>query len=337
MKRIFRRKDGGLNTGFVSVAVFIALIIGFSLLFKAREQFDRVRLKVAHVFVAKPQQRPERIAKPMNNDHDNKQRAEAHTARQAAGAGASANRQEDKERKVQAAEFRNGPSSRRDKPIPVSTRSVFPSAGMKDKEIKADKDGVIVGKDLYLSLMHHWLGIGKVSGRKSESLPLRVRNLRETYSLLQMKPVALINNKEYFDLTDKTRLSAQSLEEYSTTVFTVDDPWGQWGEALRAAGIHEGAKVEVRYYVYDFVRNAMYERVQQAFSWCRSQKLISSDIKPGDVDVLGRTFVIHRQGGGSFGVFLPVAIDTPNGRVAVGSSCFAAQPDVAVLHKAGLI
>jgi hypothetical protein len=56
------------------------------------------------------------------------------------------------------------------------------------------------------------------------------------------------------------------------------------------------------------------------------------------VDVLGRAFVIKQQGGGRFGVFVPVSLDTIDGQtIPIDPICFADQPDVQALQTAGLL
>ena len=200
-----------------------------------------------------------------------------------------------------------------------------------------DKRQVTVDQKQYKALFHSWRTAGK-EGKGKEKTPLRVENLRNTYDLFQMKPVAVIRGNAFLDLSDGTRVAEKSLDEYSTTVFLVDRPWDKWGKALSAAGIRKGDRFEVRYYMYDFIKEAIYARVNQAFSWCSDTGLIPGDLPAGSVDVLGRAYVINRQGGGRFGVFVPVALDTKDGRtVAVDPACFSGQPDVETLREAGVL
>ncbi len=200
-----------------------------------------------------------------------------------------------------------------------------------------NKREVTVDQKQYKALFHSWHIAGK-EGKGKEETPLRVENLRNTYDLFQMKPVAVIRGNAFLDLSDGTRVAEKSLEEYSTTVFLVDRPWDKWGKALAAAGIRRGDRFEVRYYMYNFIKDAIYARVNQAFSWCSNTGLIPGDLPAGAVDVLGRAYVINRQGGGRFGVFVPVSLDTKDGRtVAVDPACFRGQADVETLREAGLL
>jgi len=153
-----------------------------------------------------------------------------------------------------------------------------------------------------------------------------------------MKPVAVVRNKIFIDLTDGTTMPEQALEDYSSTVFLVDTPWAKWEEALAAAGIRPTDDIEVRYYMYDFVRNAIFTRANAAFNWLKEQGHIRQDAAPGGVDVFARAYVIKQQGGGCFGVFIPVSVDTGDGRsVAIDPACFAGQTDIETLRTAGLL
>jgi hypothetical protein len=191
-----------------------------------------------------------------------------------------------------------------------------------------------VAPDRYLELLQSW----NTSGSKEEGntpIPLRVENLRDSYPLFQMKVVAVNGRGQLFDLADGSRLASAALDDYAPTVFAVDHPWQQWGEALKRAGFRPDEPVQVRYAMYPFVKNAIYARSRQAFEWCQAQGLLAADILPEQVDVLGRTYVINRQGGGRFGVFVPVSLDTPDGRtIAVPPDVFAGQKDVAALRMA---
>jgi hypothetical protein len=196
---------------------------------------------------------------------------------------------------------------------------------------------ITVDHQQYMKLFHSWRTSGN-GAKDTKKIPLRVENLRNTFALFQMKPIAVINGHAFLDLTDGTRVTEQSLDEYSTTVFQVRRPRDTWREALTAAGIGQKDRVEIRYYMYDFVRNAIYNRANQAVSWCKDQGLIQGDLPASDIDVLGRAYVINQHGGGRFGVVVPVSIDIKDGKtVAVDPICLRGQPDVEVLLNAGLL
>ena len=182
-----------------------------------------------------------------------------------------------------------------------------------------------------------WRASGNGEG-ETEKIPLRVQNLREAYELFQMKVIAVVNGDTFLDLSDGAQVSEASLSEYSTTLFLVDRPWDKWAEALTRAGVRRDQQVEVRYYMYDFVKKAIYARVNRAVSWCKGNGLMAKDLPAASLDVLGRAYVINRQGGGRFGVFVPVSVETRDGKiVAVDPACFRGQPDVEALERAGLL
>jgi len=205
--------------------------------------------------------------------------------------------------------------------------------------VQADsgKGVVTVDQKSYMHLFQSWRAAGD-RGKAKEKIPLRVQDLRHTYELFQMKVIAVVRGNTFLDLTDGTRVAEASLGEYSSTLFRVDRPWSKWGEALAAAGVQRNEQVEVRYYMYDFIKEAIYARVHQAFSWCKNKGLIETDVRGSDVDVLGRAYGIHRQGGGRFGVFVPTSLNTPDGqRIAIDPACFRGQADVETLRGAGLL
>lgn len=213
--------------------------------------------------------------------------------------------------------------------------ATLPEAG----HVQADpnRGEVTVDQKEYKALFQSWRVSGN-GGEGKEKIPLRVENLRRSYALFQMKVIAVLRGTIFLDLSDGTRLPEASLSEYSSTLFRVDRPWDKWGEALAAAGIRRDEQVEVRYYMYDFIKEAIYARVNQAFSWCKEQGLIEKDVAASSVDVLGRAYVINRQGGGRFGVFVPVSLDTLDGRsVAIDPVCFRGQADVEALQDAGVL
>jgi len=196
---------------------------------------------------------------------------------------------------------------------------------------------ITVSSKQYLELFRNWQKAGN-GGHGSEKIPLRVENLKNAYSLFQMKPVAVVGNRLYFDLSDSTRIPPAVLADYSTTVFRVDNPKEKWGTALEEAGVRDSDRVEIRYYMYDFIKKAIYTRTYQAFRWSMDKGLIDAGTSLGDVDVLGRAYVIRKHGGGRFGVFVPVLLDTRDGRsIAIDPICFHGQPDIEALQTAGLL
>jgi hypothetical protein len=206
-----------------------------------------------------------------------------------------------------------------------------------DADSNPSDQSITVSSDQYLTLFNNWRKVGE-SRKKKGKILLRVENLRNAFSLFQMKAVAVVGNRRFFDLSDGSRLPEAALEDFSATVFRVQQPWQKWGDALSAAGIRQSETIEVRYYMYDFIKNAIYERAEQAFVYSIQEGLIEKDTPPSGVDILGRAFVIKKQGGGQFAVFVPISLDTESGKkIAIDPACFRDQGDVKKLLAAGLL
>ncbi len=201
-----------------------------------------------------------------------------------------------------------------------------------------ETQSITVEKDEYATLHRAWRAVGEGEKENDRLIPLRIENLRSAYNFLQMKAVVIMADESCIDLSDGSRIPAASLDRFSSTVIQVDDPWQKWGAELRRAGLRPGQSIEVRYYLYDFVRRSIYARVNQAYTWSLDQGKLESGTKPVDIDVLGRAYVVKRSGGGSFGVFVPLSLATRDGRIIdVDPLCFSNAPDIAALHADGII
>jgi len=207
----------------------------------------------------------------------------------------------------------------------------------RDIKVNQAERSITVSSETYLDLFKGWRTVGP-GPDESKIVPLRVENLKSAYSLFQMKPVAVVGNRYYYDLSDGTRIPEASLGEYASTVFRVENPWEKWRDGLSASGIRETDSIEVRYYMYGFVKNAIYARANRAVSWCKETGRLNNEAPISNVDVLGRAFVIKQQGGGRFGVFVPISLNIKDGQtIPIDPSCFADQPDVQALQMAGLL
>ena len=209
----------------------------------------------------------------------------------------------------------------------------------KPEVVQAGKtSGITVAKKEYKKLHHAWQAAGRSEKDNDHVIPLQIENLRAAYDLLQMKAVVIRPDESCIDLTDGSRIPLASLDRFSSTVLRVDDPWQKWGKQLKAAGFRPGQPFKVRYYLYDFVCRSIYARVNQAYQWSLAKGIIQAETRPDEVDVLGRTFVIKRSGGGAFGVFVPLSLRTSDGRlVKIDPVCFNNAPDINALRSAGLI
>ncbi|MCD6292482.1 MAG: hypothetical protein J7M09_03375 [Deltaproteobacteria bacterium] len=227
--------------------------------------------------------------------------------------------------------------------IKIKSKEVAKLSKLRDKTIKKfqksiETQSITVEKDKYATLHRAWRAVGKGEQKNDQLIPLRIENLRSAYNFLQMKAVVIMDDERCIDLSDGSRIPAASLDRFSSTVIQVDDPWQKWGVELRRAGLRPGQSIEVRYYLYDFVKRSIYARVNQAYTWSLNRGILKSGTKPADVDVLGRAYVVKRSGGGSFGVFVPLSLATRDGRkIDIDPLCFSNAPDIAALHANGLI
>jgi hypothetical protein len=355
MKRFFVQDNGRLKTGRVALVVFMAAIAGCSLIFYLGKPADKVLIAVKHVFEAEEAPLPE-----VDQSSDAVQSPEPERAEVTGPDEATVNETEKllseeenlepsakKEQTIDTADdnsieekelveeaavvahdnVKSEPPSPRFEPLPGFASKEQP------KEMDAAGEAILPAKE-YAAVHAFWRESGSRAAGEG-GMPLRIENLRKVYPLFQMKAVALRGDTPYVDLSDGTRIAEGALTPYSNTCFLVTDPFNQWGDALKKAGFTPGSNVSVRYYMYDSVRNAIYARAFRAFECSREKGLIAGDLTPDSVDILGRAFAIRREGGGSFGVFVPIRIDLPDGgNVAVDPSCFAGSPDIDYLIAA---
>ncbi len=363
MKGLLIHKDGGLKTGRVALLIFVLLLAGSGFLFSAGRQLDTALVAVQHVFEPQPVEAVEKEALAESvavvNDQAVKEAEAKHTESPApadapvsgelpVAAEVSQQQTAPKAELTPAAEPEVEVQVK--KPAPQIQTVAEPEPLRKKvseqtpvaeplviQERQTSTAELSVAPDRYLELLQSWNNSGSEEVR-SAPIPLRVENLRQSFALFQMKVVAVNVRGQMFDLADGSRLPSAALDDYSATVFVVENPWPQWGDALKSAKFRSGEPVQVRYAMYPFVKNAIYARSRQAFEWCKASGHIAADTRPEQVDVLGRTFVINRKGGGRFGVFVPVSLIAQDGRtIAISCEAFAGQADVEALRQAGMM
>lgn len=187
--------------------------------------------------------------------------------------------------------------------------------------------------DEYFEVYKQWQDQGKTLARENQRVGLKIHNLENVYDLFQMKVVAVRQGIPHTDLEDFSRVAGTSLSEFSSTCFIVSQPWKKWGPSLKKAGFFPGGNIEVRYYTYDVVRNAIYARAVAAFEWGLSQKGLPADTEPATAEVIGEVYAVHKTGGGSFGVFVPRCVDfKEKGSIDIDlRSCFGDQKDISLI------
>jgi cell division septum initiation protein DivIVA len=226
------------------------------------------------------------------------------------------------------------PESPAGKREPADLRVSLPGA----EGAEPARNAIELASEEYAALYQQWRRSGDHLESDSQGIALRIMDLETVYDLFQMKVVAFRGQTPYMDLADNTRVAPQSLDGYSGTCFVVSRPWEKWGDALSRAGFRKNEAVEVRYYTYQFVRNAIFARAARAVAWSAAAGP-GTEADLSSADVLGRVYGVNRSGGGAFGVFVPVRVDFASGpSVAVDPlACFPNEPDILALNRAGLL
>ncbi|CCK78252.1 uncharacterized protein TOL2_C00820 [Desulfobacula toluolica Tol2] len=225
----------------------------------------------------------------------------------------------------------------RDMPIASGeTQAVLDDKMMKHR---SQKDRLTLPSKEYFDAYNQWQAQGQSLDKDKKPVPLRIQHLEKAYDLFQMKVVAFKNKMPHTDLGDGSRVAGPSLSEFSTTCFVVANPWEKWGQALEESGFNKKDDVQVRYYTYEFVRNAIYARAMTAFEWSLEKKGLPLTTDPSRADVLGDVYAVHKDGGGRFGVFVPRRVDFQSqDSVKIDPmACFKGQKDIEALVKAGLL
>lgn len=340
----FTTASGRLRTGRIALIVFLGILLAAALVFKAAKPIDQAVIAVKHVF--EPQEKPAKPSAPVKSTETPGPETP----------GPEKTEPEKKKQLTTAEKIENeAPAPMKDQASSSPKRqeeSIEKSAGEKEslaeeqvpalaeKTVDSKKNTVTVDKQQYLQLFKAWRNSGQnepPEGQTPDKITLRVENLREVYELFQMKPVVKFKGL-FIDLENNTRIPEEALSQYSNTVFLVDDPWSKWEAELAAAGIKKTEAIDVRYYMYGFVRNAIYARAGKAFAWSRAHELTAQQINPADAEISGKAFVINQDGGGKFGVFVPLTMALKDGRTtSISPTCFQGEKDVETLITAGLL
>lgn len=373
IKKPFVDGKGRLRTTVLAVFILCLILLCASLLYKAREPGKKVMVKVKHVFLPKEKKLP--VKEKAKQDTEPKKLAGVYETKSQGRQQKPALSPEPKEEAPKKPAETGGPEKdavKQKPPEPSNTKmdagtkkplepgEPKKDAGEKRSEpvrpavrkpealpsdvLKVDKHAraITVNKTLYQKIYQGWRDSGKKG--KTEKVDLSVENMPAVYRLFQMKPIAVgrstSGQDKYVDLNDGLLTSLDSLGEYSGTVFEASEPWVDWSQKLKAAGFTKDQPVVVRYYMYPFVRNSIYQRANRAYEYCMENKLLPSSTKLSDVDVHGKTFKIKREGGGKIGVFVPVSVKLTTGsklEVRVDPRCFEDEVDVRILMESGML
>lgn len=342
MKTLFKNRDGRLKTMRITVVVFILLMAGLAVFYKMGKSVDKMFVKIDHVFEAEK--------KAVNQ----KPKQEVTKARQAIEKKISEQIPEKKTLPSKDLKPRPKPKSEPEpalKPKPPIEKALakqknIPKPAPPKPELKpmpqktADRSNPLeLASSQYFEVYKEWQTQGEEIDEKSKRVGLKILNLENVYDLFQMKAVVVKEGIPHTDLDDHSRVADTALAEFSTTCFIVANPWEKWGSELKKSGFKQNDNLEIRYYTYDFVRNAIYARAKKAFEWSLAKENLPLDTDPAKADVLGSVYAVNRKGGGAFGVFVPSRVDFGADRSVVIDplACFKGEKDIEALNRAGIL
>ena len=367
MKDLFKHQNGRLKITRITLFVFCLLLISFSIVYKMGKSADKVFVSIEHVFeplksdprpepepeavsqvkplekpapvpvaklleklepIAKPAEKPlpEPVAKPVEKSVEEPESAAITKLLEKTKPLAKAEHAAEVEVKKQTF----------DQVFTSGLQKLIDDEKMKDKP---NKEGLNLSSKKYFELYKEWQTQGVSLDKGKKLVALRIQNLEKVYELFQMKVVVLKDNIPHTDIGDRSRIAAPSLSEFSTTCFVVSDPWEKWGPILEDTGFTRADDIQVRYYTYEFVRDAIYARAMKAFEWSLKEKNLPLTTDPTQADVLGIVYSVNRDGGGAFGVFVPQRVDfkSQDSVIIDPRVCFAGQKDIEELNRAGLL
>jgi hypothetical protein len=348
MKALFKYDNGRLKTSRIAFLVFLVVLVCLSFAYKMGKSADKVFVKIEHVFEAETKSALVKAVKPIEQKIQSPvqqsspvQKAEPvqkADSTQKYGPGTKPRpKKEPQPQKKPEQVVKSEPIAAPEqvaKPEPMAA----PEQVAERAPVKTRENLTLASKE-YFEVYKQWQKQGENMDKEKPLVELRILNLEKVYELFQMKAVVLKEGVPYMDLEDNSRIANASLTEFSTTCFVVSNPWEKWGNALRKAGISEKDDIEIRYYTYEFVRNSIYARALKAFEYSLAKQNLPKDMDPSQADVLGAVYAVNKDGGGSFGVFVPRRVDFKS-RAFVDINplvCFKGQKDIEALNQAGLL
>ncbi|MCP3872061.1 MAG: hypothetical protein GY699_02760 [Desulfobacteraceae bacterium] len=351
MKALFKHGNGRLKTSRITFLVFIVMLVCLSLVYKMGKSADKAIVKIEHVFKAQKKEvrqlaetteppvkypAPEKKAEnrhPVKKNENIKVKKDLQPEKKVASTSPSGSTTEKTVRKNQRVKEKVNIS-----PEPAEKKQIKFTMAQDLSTKKKDKTLHLASKD-YFEVYKHWQAQGETMDKGKTLVGVRILNLENVYDLFQMKPVAVKEDVPHTDLEDNSRVASASLSEFSSTCFVVTNPWEKWEHALKQAGFSKKNNIAVRYYTYDFVRNSIYARALKAFEWSVEKQNLPDDTDPSTADVLGVVYAVNKNGGGSFGVFVPKQVDF-NSNLSVKidpMACFKGQKDIETLNRAGIL
>lgn len=195
-----------------------------------------------------------------------------------------------------------------------------------------------VSPSVYKEVYSAWMASGGDNNTPIANIDLRIVKLRELYPLFQMKPIAVVDQSRYIDLESGDILDRAALNDYSGTVFEAASPWEKWGETLKRLHVSSKSSVTIRYYMYDFIKKAIFARAGKAKDWARDKGLISEESMETGLVIIGRGLRVQQAGGGEFAIFIPETIMASHGKeIRVPNAVFRHEEDISLLENHTLL
>lgn len=332
MTAMFKHKNGRLKTTRVALAVFALFLAAMALAYRLGPTADKAVVKVTHLFEAPavPREKaPVKITRPVPPKANTPKKEETEQQSVAPAVEKQQKEPAKKQKKIMPAPEKTpapapAPASGTVKPDPEPRRTaalkIVPQNKTRKIELPAGE---------YFKAYRDWQNLGTGLDKAGPLPGVSIHNLKTVYPLFQMKPVALLSGSPHTDLSDNSRIAKAALSDYSSTCFVVESPWQKWGRELKKAGFAQTDPVEVRYYTYDVVRNAIYARALDAFRQGLGQTGLPKETQPGKAEIVGAVYTITKQGGGSFGIFSPKQVNFTSGQ----SVTLPQAPNIETLKK----
>lgn len=343
---LFRYQNDRLRTLRITIVVFLLLIGALAFIYQMARTADKVFVKIEHVFESekksaaqKLKQEMERVTQEIEkNIPENPSESLEKEKKEPSLTDHKALKKPSPQTAPLSSEEKTNTIASLEKNLPFKRKTAtikeMPSLKIsREKQTQLELD-----PDQYFEMYRQWQAQGETSNEKSTLIGLKIYDLKNVYDLFQMKAVVVKGGIPHTDLEDFSRVAAAALTEFSSTCFIVSNPWEKWGSALTNAGFSRADDIEIRYYTYEFVRNAIYARTVKAFEWGREALNLPEDTDPSTADVSGTVYALNKKGGGSFGVFVPQRVDFQSeGSVHIDPlACFKGYKDIEALSQAGI-
>lgn len=346
MMTLFRYKNGRLRTLRITFLVFILLIGALALIYQMVRTADKVFVKIEHVFESekksaaqKLKQEEERVTREVEKNIPENPAKSVGEKKEASLTDHKTLKKPSSQTPPLSAEEKTKTIDSPEKTLPLERKTATIKETPSLKISREKQAQLALDPDKYFEMYQQWQAQGENSNKKSTRIGLKIHDLKNLYDLFQMKAVVVKEGVPHTDLENFSRVAAAALTEFSTTCFIVSDPWEKWGSALKDSGFSPADDIEIRYYTYEFVRNAIYARAVKAFECGLEVLNLPEDTDPSTADVSGKVYALNKKGGGSFGVFVPQRVDfQAKGSVQIDPlACFKGHKDIEALSQAGIL